>query len=88
MRLLMRVGAMGLALAVVLTVGLAAPAGALPIEIGYTLDDPPGSVPFAAGGATGFVNPFTGFQGHISDLKIQIRTPLFIPAVMRRWLDH
>ena len=48
-----------LALGVALACSMAGSANAT--EIGFTLDDPPGSVPFAAGSATGFVNPFTGF---------------------------
>jgi hypothetical protein len=47
-----------LALGLALACSMAGSASA--VEIAFTLDDPPGSVPFAAGGATGFVNPFTG----------------------------
>ena len=31
------------------------------MEIGFTLDNPPGAVAFSAGSATGTVNPFNGF---------------------------
>ena len=47
-----------LILGVALACSIAGSASA--IEIGFTLDDPPGSVPFSAGTASGFVNPFTG----------------------------
>ena len=30
------------------------------VEIGYTLNDPPGSAPFSAGSLTGTIDPFTG----------------------------
>ncbi len=42
-----------------LVICLAAPSGAVPLTY-LTLDDPPGSVPFSAGSASGFVNPFAG----------------------------